>query len=102
MTATADTAPITPQQAEQARQEAIPSFVFAAFNELITSNLSNGRAEILQKDVVARIRTLSGGQFEQRWLDVEEAYAAQGWQVGYDKPGFNERGHAYFVFTAAS
>jgi len=37
--------------------------------------------------------------FEMGWLDVEDAYRAQGWNVVYDRPGYCESYEASFIFT---
>ena len=37
--------------------------------------------------------------FSNHWLDVEDIYREQGWNVEYDKPTYNETYDAYFVFS---
>lgn len=37
--------------------------------------------------------------FAEGWLDVEEIYRGIGWTVRYEKPGYNEEGMAFFVFS---
>lgn len=34
-------------------------------------------------------------------LDVEDVYRAAGWEVTYDKPGYNETYDATFTFRSA-
>lgn len=97
--------PISPDAigAEQAVQ--FPAAVFDAFNAEIASRFSNDRATVLQAAVVTRL--VAGGAFtrkeifESGYLNIEEAYRAAGWDVEYDKPGYNESGEAKFVFTRA-
>ena len=36
--------------------------------------------------------------FARHWLDFEEAFRAQGWNVEYDKPGYNENYSAFWIF----
>jgi hypothetical protein len=43
-----------------------------------------------------------GEIFHRGWLDVEDAYRAEGWTVVYDKPGYNESYAASFTFSARS
>lgn len=92
--------PITP--AEATEKKYIPEEVFAAFNELIEQKLHNGHATILQKEAISKIcsKMKTSGQeiCDNHWLDVEEHYRKAGWNVKYDKPGFNETGNAYFEF----
>jgi hypothetical protein len=100
--------PVTPQEALNLKKENIPDYVFTAFNELISENLSNGRAKVEQPNVVARIlqkaaigniEITRSEIFSKGWLDVEGIYRKAGWKVEYDKPGYNESYDAYFVFT---
>jgi hypothetical protein len=59
----------------------------------------------LQKDVVNELVALGLKRneiFKNHWLDVEEIYEEAGWQVAYDKPGYNETYEASFEFTDAS
>ncbi|MDG1949717.1 MAG: hypothetical protein P8J32_02740 [bacterium] len=37
--------------------------------------------------------------FDEKRLDIEPAFEKDGWKVVYDKPGYNESGNAYFVFS---
>jgi hypothetical protein len=93
--------PITPTEAAQGRIESIPSYVFEVFNELIVENLDmKGIATFTQDEVEKRImgRMPQGTQFTSRWLDVESLYRASGWEVEYDKPGYNESYKATFTF----
>lgn len=96
------TAPISPDQVVEAKSESLPDEVFVVVNELITEKLLNGSATILQKDILARLEAcgLNRSQiFEKGWLNFEELYRQAGWEVGYDKPGYNETGEAYFIFS---
>lgn len=93
--------PITPSQASKKRQADIPAFVFEIINRLITENLSlSGTATIRQENVEAEIRRhlKEGEQFPSSWLDVESLYREAGWEVEYDKPGYNESYPATFTF----
>ncbi len=83
----------------------IPDEVFNVFNQQIAQNLHNGRAKVLQKNVVAALEAqgLSRGYiYENHWLDVEESYRAVGWRVKYDKPAYyaGENYDAFFEFKA--
>lgn len=97
------TKPISPAEVAAAKREHIPAVVFEAFNAEIAANFTGGRAKVLQKDVVARL--VEGGMdrqviFDKGYLNVEEAYRAEGWRVEYDKPGYNESYDASFEFKA--
>lgn len=92
--------PISPDDLKDAKH--IPEEVFEVFNDLIR-RASNG--VVKQKDVVAAIVQKMGVASErvyrEGWLNVEDAYRAKGWDVDYDKPGYNETYDATFRFTAS-
>lgn len=98
------TKPITPKEAFE--KKFIPDEVITIFNDLIQLNLSQeGTAKFKQEDVIERI--IDSGFvskedkqtiFDKKWLDVEVIYQRNGWDVEYDKPGFNEDYSAYFIF----
>jgi uncharacterized linocin/CFP29 family protein len=95
--------PIKPGAVLKAKTRQIPDVVFDAFNELIARNFRGRYAIVHQDDVVEEIMrrapdTLRTTIYEQQWLDVEDAYRAEGWSVEYDKPGYNESYRPLFRF----
>lgn len=95
--------PITPAEIPSFKKGIIPDAVFEVFNELIAKNYSNGSARVTQSDVVNKLATrgISGSQiYAEKYLDIEEIYEQNGWDVEYDKPGYNESYGAFYVFTA--
>lgn len=98
------TGPITPDDVVSAKAKAIPEAVFEVFNRHISRCWTGGRAVVKQDTVVAELveRGYQRSQiFEEQMLDVEPAYQAVGWDVEYDKPGYNEDYPATFTFTRA-
>lgn len=96
------TTPITPTEAEGQKITLIPEAVLEIFNEMIAENFQNGVARFNQSEIVSRISARTGVRpneiFKNHWLDVEKVYTAFGWNVVYDKPGFNESYPATFTF----
>lgn len=93
--------PITPEQAIKNKINHIPREVIEAFNKHITMNFDGKRATVVQKDVVATIKSLMKiDHIDFSWLNVEKIYEQNGWIVKYDKPGYNESYDAFFVFAA--
>lgn len=94
--------PIKPDDAEDTRNASFPSEVIQAFNNAIIANLRNGVAKFKCKSVAAAIANSMGTTVEtiyaNHWMDVEPVYRAQGWDVEYDKPGFNETYDAIWIF----
>lgn len=97
---------ISPAAAAVNKQNSIPDFVFEAVNQLLSKEARKGNnyIKLLQKDIVALI--VANGQcskeavYASKWLDFEESYREAGWEVTYDKPGYNESYEANFIFEA--
>jgi hypothetical protein len=89
----------------------IPDFVYDVFNHLLTEKWNNGKPIIIsQEEVVNRIICKHNWLFddieisrqeifEHHWLDVEPEYRNAGWNVEFDKPGYNESYKAFYTFT---
>lgn len=98
--------PITPSEITKKKTQALPAAVFDAFNELIAKNWNGDSATIKQKDVAAliaaKLEVKLDVVYESHYLDVESLYRKAGWDVDYDKPGFNETYEATFEFSKKS
>ena len=86
------TAPITPDQAHERRQQTLPAAIIEVFNELIARNY-NGRTATVSQDeaanLIAERLSISRQQvFDLHYLDVESFYREAGWDVKYDSPGY--------------
>lgn len=95
--------PVTPEEIAQYKVESIPDIVIQVVNALLTESAHQGYATIRQKDIIANLvrNGLSESQiFARGWLNFESIYEANGWEVSYDKPGFNESYDATFTFRA--
>lgn len=95
------TSPITPQEVAAEKARTFPAAVFEVFNALIAASFVGDKATIRQSDVMRRLADAGIAQSDVHrngYLNVEEAYRAAGWHVTYDKPGYNEEGHALFIF----
>jgi hypothetical protein len=97
------TRPVRPDEIRS--QQALPTIVYAIVNKLLAQHYdSNSRtAVITQKSIVEALeRTgLTPSQiYDGDYLNFEDHYRAHGWDVEYDKPGYNETYEAFFSFTA--
>lgn len=95
---------ISPTDIVAQKAKDFPDFVLQEWNKIIAKNFTSGSALVFQKDVIEVLlpHTQHGNRqeiFDQHWLDVEEIYRAQGWDVVYDKPAYNESYEASFKFT---
>jgi len=106
--------PLSPDEVVNAKQYQIPDEVISTFNTLIAKNFLGKSATFKQCEVVEEIikniqegdweefkgkeGTLKSLIFNRHWLDVEDIFRSAGWDVKYDKPGYNESYDAFFTF----
>lgn len=94
--------PISPNDVKKV----IPDFVIEAVNQLIKEKWDGKMAIILQDDIMDIISSDDPEDdkpsrqkvFDKGWLDFENLYREKGWNVEYDKPGYNEFYKACFIF----
>ena len=95
--------PITPDKIVALYAATIPGVVFDSFNKLIATNWDGRQAVVRQDEVVGaiaeRLDLSRSDVFKKHYLDVESLYEAVGWQVVYDKPGYNESYPPTFTFS---
>jgi len=99
---------ITP---EECKEKALPDFVIKSVNKCIQENYRKDSFVIYQDDLVKEIiKHIDSDEsynikkqmiFNNHWLDIEETYREAGWEVEYNKPGYNEGYPAYFKFSKA-
>lgn len=73
-------------------------------NELLRKYFDGHQAVIRQEEIKEMFikRTPeydSHRMFAEKLMDIEQFYRAAGWKVVYEKPGYNERGQAFFTFS---
>ena len=95
--------PITPEEVRKSRIDYIPSVVFEVTNELIIKHFDGRESIVRQEEILDKICTEETGLshdmvFESHYLDIEDYYREQGWNVTYDQPAYNESYKAYFIF----
>lgn len=99
--------PATPEAIHKMASESIPEFVFEEMNKLLVKKYRRTTMDaiIRLKDfkdaLTARMASdQSALEFDDRWLDLEENYRDQGWDVAFDSPGYNESYSSYYKFEA--
>jgi len=93
--------PIKPGEVAKKKEHDFPDTVFEAFNEMIAENYSGRTATFRQEDVVALMVKKGLGRtdiYKKGWLDIEDIYDKAGWEVDYDRPGYNETYETTFTF----
>lgn len=102
--------PIKPEDIKPKKPE-IPDFVIEAFNELIQEkwNEKKGSAKIKQEEAIEKIteKCSKDGEcgierheiFDNHYLDVEDLYRENGWDVKYFKqPYYETKEDHFFIF----
>ena len=96
-----------PEDVLKERVETIPDYVIDAFNDLLTENYHEDETIIEQEDVIRKILEYSTDDeltrktiFKKHYLDIENLYRNNGWEVEYRKLAFNEFFKSYFVFKS--
>jgi len=94
--------PITPSEVVVQKEKSFPEEVIQVFNDLIANNW-NGRESCftlkVARSAVVKALKLKKIKFEDCYLDIEEIYRKQGWNVIYDKPAIDESYDSFFKFT---
>ena len=109
--------PISPDEVNIWKAEILPEEVITAFNNIIAKNWDGIFSRFKQDEVIDEIVRLAPkdlpveGCYEwhsgksksyildNHWLDVEGIYREEGWDVTYDKPGYNESYESFFKFS---
>lgn len=108
------TSPISFEEFDRLYKEKceIPGFIYEAVNQLLLNNWDGDKAVFKQSEIIKTIKSVSIPEeyqnipyeefhnmiFHYRWLDIEESYREKGWDVKYDKPGYNEDYAPFFTF----
>lgn len=90
--------PITPNAARILHH--VPDHVLEAVNRLLAERINgNSPITITLTEVKEAIKNTGPGTLNQSWLNFEGHYEANGWDVEYDQPGYNESYSANYTFT---
>lgn len=104
------TKPIGPDDIAEHKLKTLPSYDVEAWNEIIAKNYSGSSSIVKQDDAIELIQekyriahdSYDGRSrqmiFDEKWLEIEPLYEAEGWKVEYDKPDYNETYGAFFTF----
>lgn len=103
---TQPTRAITPDEVVKLKSEVFPGEVITAFNNAIALAWNGHSSTVFAADVAAEIANkLSipvSKVYELNYLDVEPIYRDAGWDVRYDKPGYDESYRSHFIFRKTS
>ena len=95
------TKPISPEEVVQLKLEQVPDGVIRAFNEAIAEHYQGGRAEVplwLVRNKITIHTDTPEDTIPGWWLDIEEIYRKEGWEVSFYKPDYGESWQSYFDF----
>lgn len=95
--------PVSPNGVTSLKLQNIPEEVIGVFNALIAKDWNGHSATVKQEDAVQGImkalKITRNYVFDNDYLEVEPIFREVGWNVEYDKPGYNETYPATFRFT---
>jgi hypothetical protein len=99
--------PIKPSEVVEKKLAAIPNEMIQAVNEMIVKHWDGHEATFKQDELIERYFVIIDKPnsqsnreilFENRFLNFEPIFEKEGWNVKYDKPGFNENYPSTFTF----
>lgn len=104
--------PIKANEIQTEKAKVIPETMIEAANQLLVENInpSGTRATFKFKELKRRYKELVAGKgatedeinevkVETWWLDIEDTYRENGWNVNVDCPAYNESYDGYYEFT---
>lgn len=96
--------PINPKQVLELKKNILPSEVIESFNHLIAKNFLNGQSIVKKEEAIAMIMSKLPDLrrieiYDNNYLDIEEIYMENGWDVYYDGPSYNENYEASYKFV---
>ena len=90
--------PISPNEVQDVKNSTIPEGIIKIFNDLIVRKWDGCSASFTQNEV-AKLCKGAGFNMKEayanKWFDIEPLYRSLGWDVRWDKPGYNESYAAY-------
>lgn len=95
------TKPISPKDVAAAKTTCMKPEIIEAANELIASKWDGYRATFTVAELCARARIKLGVEdyaFQDGELDIEVVFRKHGWNVEFDRPGYNESYSAHWIF----
>lgn len=94
--------PISPNEVQGVKNSKIPEGIIKIFNDLIVIKW-DGRVAYFTQDEAVKLCEEAGFNMKEvyanKWLDIEPLYRSLGWDVSWDKPGYNESYPANWEFT---
>lgn len=94
--------PLSPAAARIAFNKSLPDFVIESANELIVEHMNaSGCSSFTFKELGARIKSKKPDdvEYNDNWLDIEDAFREAGWKVEVDSPGYNETYAGHYNFS---
>jgi hypothetical protein len=96
------TKPVSPNEVVQYKKTLFPDAVIKCWNSLIAKHWDGYSSKINQKEVTELLMEVTHSTRDEihsnKWLDIEDIYRDEGWNVLYDRPGYNETYMPTFEF----
>jgi hypothetical protein len=108
--------PLTPAEAKKKRIESIPNAVVRAVNSLLDDTTVRFGVTALREAILRELKAEAENyspetmpdwckftdptRFPSAWFDFEPIFMKAGWEVSYDRPGYNESGETTWTFSS--
>lgn len=95
--------PITPDEAKNKKANSIHPKMIETVNDLLAKHYNDHTIVLKQEDIISEFlkRVPEYGRkniFDNNQLDFERVFKKYGWNVSYDRPGYNETYSPSFEF----
>lgn len=102
--------PLTPAGVKETFTQNIDPFIIQSVNNILVRKYNSRSITFTQDEVLEEYFKINPCEnssqkrqdlFDRHQLDFEDLFRKYGWNVKYDKPGYNELYKAFFEFTPA-
>ena len=91
-----------PLSPDEVKNSGFPDSIIKIVNDAIKKNFKRGKAILYQDSLAATVSCFLGisviNIFDNGYMDFEQLYRDQGWNVKYESPDRDETWKAHFVF----
>lgn len=96
--------PIKPSEIKPIQNSKIPEQVIEVFNKFLVDKF-DGKQAVLDMDTVAKAAAMfleitTAELYDNKWMDVESIFEAEGWSVTFIKGPYYSETRPYYVFKA--
>lgn len=97
--------PIKPSEIQDLKNAQIPEWVIECVNKIIVDKWNGRQAQFTLKEIMSMVMvaapegTTRNQIYDNHWMNFEDLYRREGWEVEFNKAGYNETFDDFFVFS---